>query len=222
MTPLFERELAHGLVVGVWSDDFADDSVLMAEELAAARDLTESRRRTFVAGRAAMRLALARSALSVGPVMSSPRGAPILLSEAGVSISISHKEKVAVALVGARDARRRVGVDIELERPLRFDIARRVLTDRELERMGSLPEAERSRFVLCRFSAKEAIYKAIDPFVSRYVAFREVSLRETDDGWRVDLHLEPHFGLAVEVAQTVFEVERLGHVIVSTARAWAI
>ena len=99
MTPLFERELAHGLVVGVWSDDFADDSVLMAEEVAAARDLTDSRRRTFVAGRAAMRLALGRSALSVGPVISSPRGAPILPSETGVSISISHKEHVAVALV---------------------------------------------------------------------------------------------------------------------------
>ncbi len=222
MTPLFERELSHGLVVGVWSEDFADDAVLMAEELAAARDLTESRRRTFVAGRAAMRLALGRSALSVGPVMSSPRGAPTLPSETGVSISISHKEKVAVALVGARDTRRRVGVDIEIERPLRFDIARRVLTHGEMERMATLPEAQRGRFVLRRFSAKEAIYKAIDPFVSRYVAFREVSLVETGDGWRVELHLDPHFGLAVEVAQTIFAVERLGDVIVSTARARAI
>ncbi len=33
-----------------------------------------------------------------------------------------------------------------------------------------------------RFSIKEAIYKAVDPFVRRYVAFTEVELEVADDG----------------------------------------
>ena len=218
-TSLFEHERAHGLVVGVRAGELDEDGALMEEERLLARDFTESRRRLFVAGRRAMRRALELRGLSTGPVLASLRGAPVVHTEVGVSISISHKEHVAVALVGEPGTAHRVGVDVEIDRPLRFDIARRVLTDLELERLSALPEDRRSGFVLRRFSTKEAIYKAIDPFVQRYVAFREVSVIECERGFRVDLHLEPPFGLSVEVQQTELAIEGVGNVIVSTARA---
>jgi 4'-phosphopantetheinyl transferase EntD len=40
----------------------------------------------------------------------------------------------------------------------------------------------RAREVLLRFSAKEAIYKALDPFVRRYVGFLEVEVTPRPDG----------------------------------------
>ena len=35
---------------------------------------------------------------------------------------------------------------------------------------------------LVRFAIKEAVYKAIDPYVGRYVRFTEVELEVADDG----------------------------------------
>ena len=70
-----------------------------------------------------------------------------------------------------------MGVDLELAVPSRRDIAARILTPRELAAL-----TDRGRGATLRFSIKEAIYKAVDPFVRRYVAFTEVELDVTDDG----------------------------------------
>ena len=45
-----------------------------------------------------------------------------------------------------------------------------------------MSEVERGSEVLLRFSAKEAIYKALDPYVKRYVGFREVAVTPLADG----------------------------------------
>ena len=90
---------------------------------------------------------------------------------AGVAGSITHKEGLAAALV-ALESRARVGVDLELDVVRTLDIASRVLTTGELAGIAPLDAIERAREVLLRFSAKEAVYKALDPFVRRYVGFR--------------------------------------------------
>jgi 4'-phosphopantetheinyl transferase EntD len=102
---------------------------------------------------------------------------------------VSHKRTIAVALAaraGAPAARAAastatVGIDVEEIRPLRTDIASRVLTPDEL---ADLPAdgAARDAAVLRRFSAKEAIYKALDPWVRRFVGFEEASLTWAADG----------------------------------------
>src|ERR1019366_6126435 len=68
----------------------------------------------------------------------------------------------------------------DVARPL--DIASRVLRDAELDELDGLDAAERAREVLLRFSAKEAIYKALDPFVRRYVEFKEMSVSPRPGG----------------------------------------
>ena len=75
-----------------------------------------------------------------------------------------------------------VGVDVEVDEHRPHDIASRVLTDDEVTEVGSLEGARRQHEVLVRFSAKEAIYKALDPFVRRYVSFKEVSATPGADG----------------------------------------
>lgn len=152
---------------------------LPAAERALAERLPPGRRRELVTGRTALHAALAvhAPALADLPILPDDRGAPVL--PAGWVGSLSHKGARAAALVAPVDphAHARVGVDLELALPSRRDIAARILTPRELAAL-----TDRGRGATLRFSIKEAIYKAVDPFVRRYVAFTEVELDVTDEG----------------------------------------
>jgi enterobactin synthetase component D len=162
--------LAHGRCIVVELDDAdAQLEALPAEEQARARALSPSRRRELIAGRSALHLALD----SPLPILASDRGAPVL--PAGWVGSVSHKGGLAAALVAPAGAGH-IGVDLERAVPPRQDIAPRILTPREL---AVLPD--RGRAVTLRFSIKEAIYKAIDPYLRRYVGFTEVELDVTAD-----------------------------------------
>ncbi len=188
----FDLCLDHGRCVGIRlpTDEAILDESLPAEERAFASTLTAVRRRTWLGGRAALREALLRAGIDAPAVLADDRGAPRLPS--GICGSISHKETLAVALVtvAASSPSARIGIDVELNARPGPDIASRVLTDEERMEVDALDSALRDGEVLLRFSAKEALYKALDPFVRRYVAFKEVSVRPKVGGsCEVRLHL---------------------------------
>ncbi len=175
-------------------DALVRQGVLHRTEAALAQAMPPVRRSTFVAGRVALRAALASprfGALSPGVheqlLGSTSRGAPLLPS--GLTGSVSHKRRHhrqrAIAIAGVASGGL-LGVDLE-SRPLateaeRPSVAARILTPREFEVVRDLdPHAHRDATVL-RFSLKEAIYKAIDPIVQRYVRFTEVEVDVNDDG----------------------------------------
>ena len=58
------------------------------------------------------------------------------------------------------------------------DIARRIMTAEERRNLPADNPDARQELVLLFFALKEAVYKAIDPFVHRHVRFLEVELRE--------------------------------------------
>jgi enterobactin synthetase component D len=191
--------LGHGACVIVELDDPAAAlGGLAPDEQRRAAELPEARRGAYIAGRTALHLALG----SVMPIPSDDRGAPVL--PVGWVGSISHKGRRAAALVSPAGAGH-VGVDLELAAAPRQDIARRILTPRELD---ALPD--RGRAVTLRFAIKEAIYKAIDPYARRYVGFTEVELELTGDAVAVTTAL-PY---AIEAAWR----EHAGHWL-ATARA---
>jgi 4'-phosphopantetheinyl transferase EntD len=191
--------LAHGACVVIELDDHdAALADLPAAEQHRAAELAPPRRRDYIAGRTALHLALA----SAAPILSDDRGAPIL--PAGWVGSVSHKGAFAAALVAAA-GHGHVGVDLERAVPPRLDIAPRILTPREL---AALPD--RGRAVTLRFAIKEAIYKAIAPYVRRYVGFTEVELDFTGDGVSVTTGLP----FAIEASWR----EHAGHWL-ATARA---
>jgi 4'-phosphopantetheinyl transferase EntD len=159
-------------------------AVLPPAEQHRARELSGARRRDYVAGRTALHLALA----TTEPILSDERGAPVL--PPGWVGSVSHKGALAAALVSPV-GRGHIGVDLERTGPLRQDIARRILTVRE---QAALPD--RDAAVTLRFAIKEAIYKAVDPYVRRYVGFTEVELDITGDAVTVTTALP----LAIEAA----------------------
>ena len=194
---------AHGtlLLVDLGEELDAALEALPAPEREHARRLTPVRRREFVTGRTALHAALGDPDT---PILADDRGAPVL--PAGWVGSLSHKGALAAALAAPAGAGW-VGVDIERAAPPRVDIARRVLTPREL---ACVPD--RGRAVTLRFAIKEAIYKAIDPCLRRYVAFTEVELDLSGEACAVT-HALP---LAIEAAWR----EHAGHWL-ATARARA-
>jgi 4'-phosphopantetheinyl transferase EntD len=164
--------LAHGACVIVELADADAEAALGAldpVEQRRAAELGPGRRRDYIAGRTALHLALGSDAA----IPTDDRGAPVL--PAGWVGSVSHKGGVAAALIAPASGGH-IGIDLELAAPPRGDIASRVLTPRELAGLG-----DRGRAVTLRFSIKEAIYKALDPHVRRYVGFTEVELDLTHD-----------------------------------------
>lgn len=114
----------------------------------------------FANGRAALHAALG-ALVAIGKT---DRGAPAM--PAGWVGSVSHKGAHAAAIV-ARAGHGFVGIDLERAVAPRIDIGPRILTPNERATGRDLTRV---------FAIKEAIYKAIDPIVRRFVGFREVEL----------------------------------------------
>jgi 4'-phosphopantetheinyl transferase EntD len=213
------RATAWGQLVGIAlpadDDDPALDVLaasLVPEEQAHARGLPPARRVTWVGGRVALRRALAELGVTPGPLMATPRGAPAL--PPGVAGSIAHKRTLAVALAAPALADVTLGVDVEVDRALRVDISERVLTPVERGRLDALAVPARATALLRAFAAKEAIYKALDPWLRRHVAFAEVEVdagagrftpRPGEPRFAIELRDEP---LAAHVLVTA-RVQRL-------------
>lgn len=167
-------------------------SFLDASEVQLACNLSTHERAPFIAGRTAMRQCIVASdgvpeSGDIGPILKNDFGAPTMPSR--LTGSISHKRPVALALCAAEQSgsgRSHVGVDVEqCRRPGSVDISRRVLTAAErgqvsLGLLGDKVPAESE--VLLRFSLKESLYKAMHPFLQRYIGFGEVEVQPLGDG----------------------------------------
>lgn len=209
MTP-FDRTLGHGRVVAIAVDD-PDDATLAElhpDERARAETLSPLRRREWVAGRRALRRALPLPAETA--LLADDRGAPVM--PPGAVGSVSHKRELAVALAAADDGWTR-GVDLEQPGPRRIDLSPRVLTAAERAAIAGVTGLARDRAVILAFALKEAIYKAIDPHLRRYVGFQEVAVWPEAPGVA---RVEPvaDWGLDVEAAWV--EVDAY---LIATARA---
>jgi 4'-phosphopantetheinyl transferase EntD len=194
----------YGVVVVVDVDPAAAAlATLPAAEQELARTFGERRRATFAAGRLALRRALVQAGVvddvaAVGAIRRDDRGAPVLPANLveRVRVSVTHKDSHAAALVadvatlasgeaGEGHGIGHVGIDLELDEPrtrARTDgLVRQVLTPAE---QAQLPDDDdgRRRALLVRFAAKEALYKAIDPVLRRYVGFLEVGVDVGEDG----------------------------------------
>jgi 4'-phosphopantetheinyl transferase EntD len=175
-TVAFQHASPHGVLAAVHIPDSPDPvpeeilARLPAAEADHARSLRGYRQVQFVGGRIALRRACEQLGVRPTPILSTDRGAPLV--PAGLAGSVSHKRTLAVGMVASsRDGT--LGVDLEDYGPPRPSIARHILTPAELAAVEALPEDRRWTAILQRFSIKEAIYKAVDPYVRRYVGFHE-------------------------------------------------
>jgi 4'-phosphopantetheinyl transferase EntD len=216
----------HGRLVGV-SIPPPPGPAPPAQEQAFTDTLAPTRRPSFTAGRLALRLALADLGLpSDVPLLPDARGAPTV--PAGIAGSISHKRALAVGLAAAVPPGTQLGVDLEELRPLRMNIAPRVLTPNELALLAALPAGSTAhdRFVLARFSLKEAFYKAVNAFAGPHVSFQALEITAIgDDGavvWSSPLLAEHGLvahGWLTEISGHLLSTARIGSASVAHARS---
>lgn len=189
----FHHATLHGVITAVHIPDAPDpvpDTVLATlppAEADHARTLKGYRQVQFVGGRIGLRRACEQLGVKPPALLPDDRGAPRLPD--GLVGSVSHKRNLAVGMV-SQAAGGTLGVDLEDYAPARPGIASHVLTPREQAQLAPLPDDRRWIALLTRFSIKEAIYKALDPYVRRYVGFHEAEVEpDLQGGARVTLQL---------------------------------
>eukprot|EP01039_Chlorochromonas_danica_P003976 gene3976-4349_t len=109
-------------------------------------------------------------------------GAPLL--PWGYLASISHKDLFAAAAC-ARGNRHYHSLGIDLERKTNkahANLQNRLLTVAEQETVGQYADLPSELDVMLRFSFKEAIYKALHPWLLRYIEFKEAEVFPRPDG----------------------------------------
>lgn len=148
-------------------------SSLHPEEQAWATDHAPRRAREFVAGRSALRAALAAAGWDgAHALLPGEQGRPDLPH--GFTGSVTHKDGQALAIARRSTGTQTLGIDSEvLGTRERLAIARKVLTPEELARWG---QTSSWPALLQSFSLKEAIYKALHPHVPRYIGFDEAHI----------------------------------------------
>ncbi|MBL8934656.1 MAG: 4'-phosphopantetheinyl transferase superfamily protein [Archangium sp.] len=146
-------------------------SRLHPKEAAFASEERGRRQIEVTGGRLAFRAAASAfgADVSAWPLLADSARAP--LGPPGLTVSLTHKEDLAIAFVGASDLGL-VGIDLEGGPRDRSAIMARVCRPEELSVVQALSEAERWPNVMIRFAVKEAIYKAIAPQLGRFFGFQ--------------------------------------------------
>src|SRR5262249_8647774 len=125
-------------------------------------------------GRVASRLARVGVSDASGPTLIGPDGAPKV---AGARISLSHTQKLAVALANS-DLGYTVGVDVEA-----------IATDRHRDRLLAerilSPSEGPDIDIVQRLSIKEAAYKAISALTSTHFPLRDIAAARDGEGFRI-------------------------------------
>ena len=197
MTPFgiaFHHATQHGVLTSVHIPDSPEPvpdtvlSQLASDEADLARQLRGYSQVQFVGGRIALRRACEQLGVRPPALLRDDRGAPVLPE--GMVGSISHKRTLAVAMVASARGGS-LGVDLEEYGPPRLGIEGHVLTESESKAVAPLPDPRKWTSILIRFSIKESIYKALDPYVRRYVGFHEAIVTPDLHGnARVELNLK--------------------------------
>jgi enterobactin synthetase component D len=137
------------------------------------------RRAEWIGGRLAAKVGASALGVDVGPLLSDAYGAP--LAPNPITLSISHKANLAIALV-ARRSHGDVGVDLEHIGHDRSHIAPKILLPIELQEIDQLAADRKWTAVLTRFALKEATYKALAPRLQRYIGFDEAVITDIENG----------------------------------------
>ena len=140
---------------------------LFPEETAYAASVVHTRALEFSTGRMAARAALERIGV---PRCEIPRRGRLPVWPPSAIGSIAHTRTLAAAIVGPATGHDGLGIDIEARTAVSPQVAERVLTRTE---RNWLPASEWRTML---FSAKEAIYKAINPLTGEFLGFSDVEL----------------------------------------------
>jgi 4'-phosphopantetheinyl transferase EntD len=156
LQPAIEAVSRPGIFVGHRLISRGDEFALRDEESRAMPAGPVQARRASGAARIVARQLLARHGFADCPVLREPSGAPIW--PVGVTGSLAHDSRIAVAAVGMSRHVGALGIDVEPAEDLPSDLLELIATSWERSRLADDPY--RGRLL---FAAKEAAYKAVYP-----------------------------------------------------------
>jgi 4'-phosphopantetheinyl transferase EntD len=159
----------NGLLIGHRLISPGDEFALLEEERASMMSRPIPRQRASGAARIVARHLLAQLGVAPGPLPASPSGAPMWPE--GISGSLAHDDRVAIAVVGLRRHAPSVGIDIEPAAPLAPELLDLVATPQEQRRIADDPC--RGRLL---FAAKEAVYKAVHPLDQVFLEYHDIEV----------------------------------------------
>lgn len=131
------------------------------------------RRNEFATGRLCARAALARLGVCSQPIPVGAFREPLF--PPGIVGSITHDLDTCVCVAALDRQVCAIGIDLTSAAPLDPRLRSIICTTEEIEHFGDATRYRYDPYKLT-FSAKEALYKTIYPFVNRFIEFNEVSL----------------------------------------------
>jgi 4'-phosphopantetheinyl transferase EntD len=156
-----------GLLIGHRVISPGDENALLDEEAASIASPVIAVRRASGAARIVARDLLARLGYARVAIPKGASGEPIW--PAGLTGSIAHDDRIAVAAVGLQGDIRAVGIDVEPAEPLPPEMLELIATPQELREISDDPLQGR-----LLFAAKEAVYKAVYPLDRVFLEFRDI------------------------------------------------
>jgi enterobactin synthetase component D len=137
------------------------------------------RRAEFICGRLCAREALKRLGATDFDIPMGADRSPIWPT--GFVGSITHSEGMAFAAVARREQAQSLGLDVEkiMSRDTALELAPILASSDEYSRLLTPPE-DHPRLTTTIFSAKEAIFKCLYPFVKRQFDFSDVKINSID------------------------------------------
>lgn len=175
------RQLVSDGIVVEGGDLTPADRDLLLEEERSLGNVVPARRREFRAGRFYARQALQGFGAGGSVIPIGDNRAPVW--PAGVVGSISHTRSLCVVAVGSSTEFLGIGIDIEADSPLSWELAQLVSDAAELKGRDEIERRLGYDLPKLLFVIKEAFYKMYFPLTGRFLAFHDV---------RVELDVEKH------------------------------
>ncbi len=147
---------------------------LYPEEQACVEWAGPRRQREFATGRLCARKALARMGIDCFPLLRGKRGQPMW--PPGVIGSISHTDDHCAVTVAWRRQIQGLGVDIERIQRLDTSVRDYICTPQEVHWIRTLSTDQRDLGALLIFSAKECIFKCLQPLTGQWLEFKDVTV----------------------------------------------
>ncbi len=194
--------LIHWPFSHAWPGCFFSSMEYSAATADLAADLPQSvpatgsgkRRSEYIAGRICARQAL-RQFMPGAAMPGRQAGGRAPLWPEGSCGSISHSHGTAVAIAASQQHWHALGIDLErcvsTERARR--LAKSVLSQTEIQLCARLGWAE-NEFFTCAFSAKESLFKLLNPLTGCYFGFQDVQLCALNADGSFGLQLQRQIG----------------------------
>lgn len=137
-----------------------------------------SRRQEFIAGRVCAQKCAEALGLELLNLPSLPSRAPMWPEN--LVGSITHTKKLAIAAIGFKANYKSLGIDAEvLIDPAKIaELSTVIASESEMRALRISPENEWSLRFTILFSAKESLFKALNPLCQSYIDFKDAEMKE--------------------------------------------